>query len=406
MTKITTISGTFSGNRGAEAMLRSMIENIRSYRSDIMFNVLSVYPHDDVNECDYDGVTVIDARPKVFMIRCFLESFIYRFVSKRINARFSSASLAILESELVLDLSGVSFVDGRGLPILIYNVQCILIPNWFGIKTMKVSQAMGSFNNTLNRLLARHFLSKVDIIAARGAVTRAFLSSIGIAHEYCTDAAFSLELNGVLPESVENILVKIRESGNKIVGLCPSVVVKEYCDKNMVDYHIVMVKFIKSLIELGYSVLIFPHSARAFTAKTKNNDMPLCREIFFRGRDIPELYLIDELLNARELRLLISECNYFVGSRFHSVISALCVKTPFYLIGWSHKYAEVLDSFGISELALDFKDLTVNRLVEKFQEMVLMETKIIENTISHLPGVQDLSRKNAELAIELLRSNQ
>ena len=43
-------------------------------------------------------------------------------------------------------------------------------------------------------------------------------------------------------------------------------------------------------------------------------------------------------------------------SRFHAMISALALGVPPVVIGWSHKYAEVLAEFGIERFAVDFAD--------------------------------------------------
>lgn len=402
MKVITTVSATLSGNRGAEAMLRSMIENISSLAPDTMFNVISVYPHDDVNENNYDNVKIIDGRPKIYMIQCFWEAFLHRYITKVSTERVCSASRALLESSLVLDLSGVSFVDNRGLPILIYNAQCVLIPKWFGNKILKVSQAMGSFNNLINRLLAIYCLKQVDIIAARGSITSSHLRSIGIVHEHCADAAFSLPDSGNLSSHVKVRIDEIKAKNQKIIGFCPSVVVKEYCDKKKMDYLQISLGFIDELSNRGYAILMFAHSGRSFTSKAKNNDLPMCRELFARRKPDTNFYFIDEIMNARELRFTISECDYFIGSRFHSIISALCVMKPFFLIGWSHKYKEVLDEFEISEMALDFKDLSVPKLMSKFLELEIQADSLTDRIRRNLDLVRKKSYKNAELAIKLL----
>jgi len=272
------------------------------------------------------------------------------------------------------------------------------------VPIMKVSQAMGSFNGILNKMAARYALKKVDLIAARGLVTSAHLDSIKIKHEYCTDAAFSLETKGSLPDKVISVFGSLRKNEKKIIGLCPSVVVKEYCDNHKMDYKVIMTEFVKRLTDKGYSVVMFSHSARKFTSKSKNNDLPLCREIYQKANNLKDFHFIDDILNAVELRLLIGQCDYFIGSRFHSVISALCVKVPFFLIGWSHKYAEVLDAFQIPEMALDFKDLKVKKLMEKFDELIEEEDRIRNLIESNLEGVVNLSGKNSELAIRLLEA--
>ena len=41
-----------------------------------------------------------------------------------------------------------------------------------------------------------------------------------------------------------------------------------------------------------------------------------------------------------------------VTSRFHAMISALVERTPLLVVGWSHKYGEVLAQFGLVDAAM------------------------------------------------------
>lgn len=399
------ISAGFSGNRGAEAMLRSAIENITQLLPDSRFHVLSVYPHEDVNENDYPNVEVIDCRPKIFMTRVFLEAFIYRFLRKIPAHLLSSASLSILASDLILDLSGVSFVDGRGIPILIYNAQCVLIPRWLGKPVIKLSQATGPFKNIFNKLLAQYCLNQVSVIGARGYITAGHLKGLGLKNFVeVTDLAFSLQNREVLPVYAEEQLNKMKQTGKQVVGICPSVVVEEYCTRAKIDYYIILNRFIDFILSKGYQVVLFAHSAREFSNTKKNNDLPLCRELMNRRKNSDDVLFFDEILNTFELRTLISKMDLFVGSRFHAIISALCVAVPFFLIGWSHKYGEVLDRFELSGQAMDFKDLSVQNLCAKFEDMVQNKAAIISAIERNMPANYGLSVQNAHLAAEYIRS--
>ena len=52
---------------------------------------------------------------------------------------------ALLDADLVVDVAGISFVDGRGLPILGYNVLMTGIPLLVGTPVVKAAQAVGPF---------------------------------------------------------------------------------------------------------------------------------------------------------------------------------------------------------------------------------------------------------------------
>jgi len=267
------ISVTFSGNRGAEAMLRSMIENITALNPESRFVILDAYPHADIYENDYENVEIVDARPKILMIRVFLEAFINKFFRKIPQAKLCNASQAFLKSDLVLDLSGVTFVDGRGLPLLIYNVQCVLIPKWFGIPVMKVSQAMGPFKRKLNRLAAKYCLNQVNVLCSRGTITSSHLRDLGNSSFHQTaDAAFSLPEQPSLPGSIANKIQQIKAQDKRIVGICPSVVVEDYCHSIGMDYLVIINKFLEYVIDQRYHVVLFAHSIMEHSNKKKNNE--------------------------------------------------------------------------------------------------------------------------------------
>ena len=53
-----------------------------------------------------------------------------------------------------------------------------------------------------------------------------------------------------------------------------------------------------------------------------------------------------------ELKGILAHGKVALASRFHSVVSALSGSTPTLVAGWSHKYAELLDDFGVPEFLL------------------------------------------------------
>ena len=50
-----------------------------------------------------------------------------------------------------------------------------------------------------------------------------------------------------------------------------------------------------------------------------------------------------------ELKSMLSNMRFVVGSRFHGLVAALSNNVPVISIGWSHKYAELLSDFGLSD---------------------------------------------------------
>ncbi len=61
---------------------------------------------------------------------------------------------------------------------------------------------------------------------------------------------------------------------------------------------------------------------------------------------------VEAMSCAAELRRLVRVCDVVGVSRFHAMVGALAESVPVAVMGWSHKYAEVMDSFGLARVVL------------------------------------------------------
>ena len=113
----------------------------------------------------------------------------------------------------------------------------------------------------------------------------------------------------------------------------------------------------------GHTVVLVAHSAQIGSGVTHMNDLPLCRAIHQRLSHRDQVVFFDEDLLPTQLRAIISEAALCVTSRFHAMIAALAEQTPPLVIGWSHKYGEVLDPFGLGEVAMTYDDLTTGSAI-------------------------------------------
>jgi len=58
------------------------------------------------------------------------------------------------------------------------------------------------------------------------------------------------------------------------------------------------------------------------------------------------------------------------------------------VVGWSHKYQEVLDAFGLDGCALDHSTLSEDELVARFNDMVSRAGELTKTIAHALPAVQ------------------
>lgn len=366
------------------------------------FSLLTTYPTADASRVPAGGapVTVVGLEPWRLAAVEFpvaLLSAILRVLRVPRGWVRTRANRALLDSDAALDLAGISFADGRGIPITVYNALMTGLPLLLGVPTLKMAQALGPFRTQPNRTLARLVLPRLAVVCARGNRTREHLDQLGLTNSVdVADLAFSLDEAASLPVDVEQ---RVGAAGEHLVVM-PSAVVRKLFERDGLagdhDYVGAMVRLVRELrARTGLAVVIAPHSYRVGASEGRMNDGPVCREIAAHLTDDDGVVLVDADLTAGELRRLVSGSRLLVTSRFHAMISGLATRTPTVVVGWSHKYREVLGDFGLAELGCDSVQLaSPDAIVDLVADALARRDEISRQIADHLPAVRERSARN------------
>lgn len=407
-------AASYSGNKGAAAMLQSSISQLQErYGERLNINLMSVYPSEDRKQVPYDFVKIVPAKPEQLVFFAFPMAILHRIFRWCAPIRKLLEKNKIIKAyrntDLVIDEAGISFVDSRGFVMNTYAFICAAVPLLVGTPVVKYSQAMGTFHNPWNRFLAKWILPKLKLICARGQGTYDNLKEIGITEnvKLCADGAFTMKDDQAWQEKVRERCAKDAFFEEDVVGLSISSVVQKKCGKMGIDYQQIMVDFITYLNQKGYGVLMIANAARIHSEKPRNNDLMIGDAIFESLPDQTKVRWYHEEMDAEEIREYISRCKYLVASRFHAMIGALEKKVPVLLIGWSHKYQEVLDMFELGQYAADFSNLNMDSLRESFENFEKDEEIIREKLEKNHAQVMESSYRNiqyiGEAADEILK---
>lgn len=77
------------------------------------------------------------------------------------------------------------------------------------------------------------------------------------------------------------------------------------------------------------------------------------------------------------------------------MISGLATCTPTVVVGWSHKYREVLDDFGLADMGIDSAGLSEPaRIVGVVSECLDHREEIAARIAAALPAVREKSMRN------------
>ena len=389
-------------------MVETIVARLPETLGNCEFSLLTTYPGDDIEHVRSDmPVQVVGFEPLRVALVEFPVAILAaaaRLLRLPLGWVRSRACGAMLNSDVVVDVAGISFADGRGVPITVYNSLMTGIPLLLGVPTVKAAQALGSFNTQPNKLLARIVLPRLSAICARGARTREHLNSLKLSNVTdVADLAFSLEESASLPPLVQ---AQMPSNGQPFIVVMPSAVVKglfEATGANYVEAMAALVRSIRATSQLP--VVIVPHSYRLGQGEGRMNDGPVCREVTAACAGDSQVIGIDADLTAGELRRIVSLSKVLVTSRFHAMISGLATCTPTVVVGWSHKYREVLDDFGLTDFGMDSAELSrPERIVQKVLFALQNCDDISSQIEKALPAVREKSARNFAVIAQVVRS--
>jgi polysaccharide pyruvyl transferase WcaK-like protein len=404
---ISIIGGTIWGNRGAESMLVTVIGKLRETHPGARFNIFTYYPAKDRELVTDESVTILSSKPFSLATRHFLGALILAILKKldvkAPTGNFFKIARAISKSDLLLDIGGITFSDGRE-KYLPFNILTIWPAMLLRVPVVKMAQAVGPFRSWLNRLFSKIFLFRCAHIFARGEKTAEFLEELNfpverfetvsdIAFLYVPEYSLSEENTNKVEELV-NSIHQGKKNGKRAIVFSPSILVEQESKKKRLEYTRKFLDVIKDLGNDSFSYIFIPNATRDSSEKAHNNDLLVIdriREMAIKGGLPSDLLATVEWvnydINSASIRKIIGECDVLVTSRYHAMISGLALMIPTIVIGWGHKYRETMNYFDLEKYSLDFSDPTIDLTATMIE--ILKKNSVIRNQIkTHLPDVK------------------
>lgn len=384
------IGGSIWGNRGAAAMLETTIGKVSEIVPSARFNVFTPYPIKDRQLSPDPRLTFFDSRPQamLFLMVGTILTWMTRSIS--LGAKISRAVKAVAESDILLDVGGITFADGR-LIFLPYNILTIWPALLLKVPVVKLSQAAGSFRNIIIRTLAKIFLPRCRHIFARGELTYAFLQELGLKEDklsHSADIAFCYQPEYCLSQenqyAMQQVFLKMdnaHQNGQKIVAISPSVLVMKKSSKSDVEYMGILLTLLSKSNISGIQYVVFPNASRERSKKTHNNDIIAIEKMRAEAELTLPRPVYDQVIwltfdiNSAGIDGLIRRADVLVTSRFHAMVFGLRLCVPTVVIGWGHKYMETMKRFGQQNYVFNYRDAK-RKLSEVVQEMLLNNLSI------------------------------
>jgi len=411
-----------TGNRGVSALAASLTGLFAEYAPEAEISLLIEHRTPLKRRITVKGrevpVEVVNlrlsprSRPAEHLFCVLAAALVYRFFPlpgvRRALKRFFPAIRAAADADFVGDIwGGDSFSDIYGLKrfltaslpraaVLLVRSSMALLP-----------QTYGPFRSRVARAAARWIMRRSAPVFARDREGEAVVAEIlgpGKAHVlFCPDVAFTMEkaepekisVDPPLPPEECRDLVGINVSGLLFNG--------GYDGRNMFGLALEYREFVRKLIRLFVEkehcrVLLVPHTFAP--AGSVESDPAAAREVRL---SLPEelkarVHLLQGEYDQYELKWIIGQCGFFVGSRMHACIAALSQGIPTAGVSYSRKFRGVFESVGVAHNVVDGRYVETGEALEWVHEIFRERNKAKKDLERKIRSAkEEVRRRFAEL---------
>jgi colanic acid/amylovoran biosynthesis protein len=394
-----------SGNKGSASMFLGLCDAFRAAGVPARFELFSYYPARDRRAAkDLEDVEVHAGHPVDIAFRLLPAILMMRWLPGLVPGSTRRSVEALKQCDAVLLVGGTTFADSM-LYKVPWNVLAALPAVWLGKRFLFLSQTIGPLRRAANRWAARWTLGRADAVHGRGHTSAGWVERAGIRNgrRRC-DLSFSMsvpdfdEVSDRVP-IVGELRTRLAGDSRLPTGVAPSSIVHAKSGGLGIDYPEFMANAIRVLHERGRLPVLIAHSYREPLSELHNNDRAVCERILARLPGDVDCFYLDADLAPRDLRAVVGRMDLLVASRFHAMVSALSTGVPPITYGWgSHKFSEVLDDFGVSELYADCSQMRIDRFVSTLDRCEA-EASGLRRRIGH--ALDEMRRESDGIAQEI-----
>lgn len=292
---------------------------------------------------------------------------------------------------------GDSFSDIYGLRRFVYVFLPQLLVVILGKKLVLLPQTYGPFRRKSCRTLAAYIMRRAERIYARDydsldtAVSMCSQGRCDGSPQFAYDVAFTLQPSRPTRFAKGSMPIRSSRVGINVSGLLFR---GGYDGRNMfglmVNYRHLVFQVIELMIQhKNASVLLIPHVLG--NKAGSESDWLACREVYSEARAIygDRIDLVESDLNEAQIKYVIGQCDFFVGSRMHACIAALSQCVPAVCVAYSDKFIGVMGTISAQELVADARKLDEPELLSQIVEVYDRRESIRRELARDMPAVID-----------------
>lgn len=347
------------------------------------------------------AVSIVDFFKMELLIYPALRKVLSKLYSKQIQESlntFSKAKAAFVKGGGFLHAYG-GLIETYKIYYFLYHIRLALS---FGINVYVMPNSFGPFKSPFVKSMLRNVLSKCQVVMSRENVSQKQLyEECNISSYLFPDIAFYLHSDEKFDAT--SYLVHHGIPINKIK--CVALTMRPYrfpgetdAEGKYLKYKSAFAGFIEWLTQNDFYPVLIEHVS---SLQDHENDMSCILEV---ARLVPAScrYSIFSNVNltCEQMKSIYGCFDYIVGTRFHSVIFSLSAGVPAIAISYGgNKGIGIMKDLCLSDYCISISEITVERLITLFQQLVKNEEQVKEHIHLRLENIE----KQRSQIVELIR---
>lgn len=398
------------GNRGCEALVRSIVGLVRLKYQDANFLCPSIAPSLDKAQwlqASQQGVVFTAAPEFPQLLRWWARGCrVVPALEGFARPRFGSYENCLGD----IRSSGASIFTGGDNLGLEYGAASLYHWVHFAEKSMDMGvpailwgASVGPFTSkpAIEREMVKH-LKRYAAITVRESATYEYLRELGLTHvQQVADPAFTMK-----PEAFDVAGLTFENNPN-VLGLNVSPLVRGYrkdaASKEQLDHDVV--DFIRDVVsKTDMSILLVPH-VDPLDGSSVNSDSAYMQGLLAQlPQHHDRVKLAPRNLNAAQIKYLISHCRFFIGARTHATIGAFSTGVPTISIAYSIKAKGInKDLFGDTRFVLDTPSVTRATLHDALDLLIQEEVATRALLQERIPVFRENAYKSVDALASILK---
>jgi len=252
-----------------------------------------------------------------------------------------------------------------------------------GTKIVIMPQSIGPFfyrdeaNSAKVRKAVKQVLANVSVLFAREKQGLAEVQEkMGLHYaRYSPDLVLTnrqkLNMNNIYREGEPDLKTyKVKENA---VAIVPNS--RNNKNSNEAENLEAYVRSINELLEHQKEIYIISHSS---------DDVLMCQKVAKAYTENPKVHLIIADMTPNEFEKLISQFEFAIASRFHSIVHAYKEGVPCVLMGWAVKYHELATLFNQDAYVVDVRDASMSEQLLSAVTSMLAQVETERRMIKHV----------------------